>query len=483
MKARQVLFFILASISLLALLGYFFPKDGIKIGSYTLEFIHPSEIIKEDTVSKVDIHNVLDQGNYLESDEIKSLTDSIRILEEFAELSPLRIRFPENNNKYLFPLFSVLDNAKKDKKTIRIIHYGDSQIEIDRISDIIRQELQQKFGGSGPGMIPAIQTIPSRTVSQSFTGNLTRYSVYGSSADRATHRRYGIMAMMSELNGEANISFRTRGEAYSNAKKFSKIHLIIGNNENQFSARLSSGNSDFGVKTVENSKNGISVLTWDLGNAISNASLNLAGKADIYGICLDGKWGITFDNIPMRGCSGTIFTGIAKESMSEAYKQTNTNLIIMQFGGNMMPQISGIKRVEWYGEQMAKQIQYMKEVHPDALFIFIGPSDMSRNIKGNMETWPYLEEVNSQLEKTALDNGIAYWNMFEAMGGKNSMPEWVKSQPALATTDYIHFTARGANKIGELFVTALMNNYQIYSIIDQYKTSKETKKQKITDKK
>lgn len=478
MKARQVLFFILTSISLLALLGYFFPKDGIKVGSYTLEFIHPSEIIKEDTVSKVDIHNVLDQGNYLNSEEVQSLTDSIRILENFAENSPLRLRLPDDNSQYLFPLFHLMDNSKKNKQTIRIIHYGDSQIEIDRISDIIREELQKKFGGIGPGMIPAIQTIPSRTVSQSYTGNLTRYSVYGSSADRATHRRYGIMAMMSELNGEANINFRTRGEAYSKAKKFSKIHLIIGNNENQFSARLSSGSSDFGVKTVESSKSGITLLTWDLGNAISSANLNILGKADIYGICLDGKWGVAFDNIPMRGCSGTIFTGIAKESMSEAYKQTNTNLIIMQYGGNMMPQISGMNRVEWYGEQMAKQIQYLKEVHPEALFIFIGPSDMSRNIKGNMETWPYLEEVNNQLQKTALDNGIAYWNMFEAMGGKNSMPEWVKSQPALATTDYIHFTPRGANKIGELFVTALMNNYQIYSIIEQYKTSKESKKTK-----
>lgn len=476
MKARQVLLFIIVSIASLALIGFFFPKEGIKIGDFALEFIHPSEILKKDTSTKVDINLVLEQENYMQNNEIRDLSDSIRVLEDFADNSPLRIRYPENNSKYLYPLYEMLDNAKKEKKTIRIIHYGDSQIEIDRISDVIRRDLQEVFGGFGPGIIPAIQTIPSRSVSQSFSGDLIRYSVYGNAANRASHHRYGIMAMMAELNGEASIQFGTRNDAYSNAKTFTKIRLIVGNNEDSFSATLSARNTDLGTKSIESSKKGISILIWEIQNPIRNANLSLHGKADIYGICLDGKSGVALDNIPMRGCSGTIFTRISKESMSDAYSQIDTKLILLQFGGNMMPQINNVERIEWYGEQIAKQVQLLKDINPNAYFIFIGPSDMSKNIKGNMETWTYLEEVNNELQKVALENGIAFWNMFEAMGGKNSMPEWVKASPSLATTDYIHFTSRGANRIGEMFITAFMNDYQIYKILKKYKSSQESKK-------
>ena len=162
MKARQVLLFIIASIASLALIGFIFPTEGIKIGDFTLEFIHPSEITKKDTTTKVDINLVLEQENYMQNDEIRNLSDSIRVLEDFAENNPLRIRYPEDNPKYLFQLYAMLDQTKKENKLIRIIHYGDSQIEIDRISDVIRKNLQAKFGGIGPGLIPAIQTIPSR---------------------------------------------------------------------------------------------------------------------------------------------------------------------------------------------------------------------------------------------------------------------------------------------------------------------------------
>ena len=63
-----------------------------------------------------------------------------------------------------------LENAKSQK--IRIIHYGDSQIEGDRMSNYLRTVLQKKFGGYGVGLIPAIQTIPSASIGQKCTKNL-----------------------------------------------------------------------------------------------------------------------------------------------------------------------------------------------------------------------------------------------------------------------------------------------------------------------
>jgi lysophospholipase L1-like esterase len=188
----------------------------------------------------------------------------------------------------------------------------------------------------------------------------------------------------------------------------------------------------------------------------------MSGNAEIYGIALDGEAGIAMDNIPMRGSSGEVFTGINSGILNQSYSKLDVGMIIMQFGGNAMPGIGSAARAEKYGEAIAAQIRYLQKLHPDAVILFIGPSDMSRNVGGSMQTWPFLVEVRDALKKAALENGAAFWDMFESMGGKNSMPLWVDARPQLAAPDYIHFTPRGAKKVAEFLFTALQNDYQLF---------------------
>jgi len=70
------------------------------------------------------------------------------------------------------------------------------------------------------------------------------------------------------------------------------------------------------------------------------------------------------------------------------------------------------------------------------------------------------------MKETALENGAAFWDMFSVMGGENSMIEWVQNQPAWATSDYIHFTEKGAARIGELFYESFMIYYNFYRFLN-----------------
>ncbi|MCF8363930.1 MAG: hypothetical protein K9G70_15055, partial [Prolixibacteraceae bacterium] len=45
--------------------------------------------------------------------------------------------------------------AQLDEKPLRVIYYGDSQIEGDHITYSFRKSLQEKFGGRGIGFLPA----------------------------------------------------------------------------------------------------------------------------------------------------------------------------------------------------------------------------------------------------------------------------------------------------------------------------------------
>jgi lysophospholipase L1-like esterase len=98
----------------------------------------------------------------------------------------------------------------------------------------------------------------------------------------------------------------------------------------------------------------------------------------------------------------------------------------------------------------------LKQLNPHTSFIVIGPSDMSHKVNGRFITYKLLPLVDSEMKKAAFKAGIAYWDMYEAMGGYNSMPSWVNAIPPLAITDYTHFTTRGAKLIANMFYNALM---------------------------
>ena len=76
------------------------------------------------------------------------------------------------------------------------------------------------------------------------------------------------------------------------------------------------------------------------------------------------------------------------------------------------------------------------------------------------ETYPFLETTRDEIKKVVLESGCAFFDMYDCMGGKNSMATWVDQK--LAATDYIHFSPQGARKIATLLYSALINDYNSY---------------------
>ena len=66
---------------------------------------------------------------------------------------------------YMRRFYQALDSTKMHP--VRVVHYGDSQLEEDRMTMTLRRALQGRYGGKGVGLLPLHQTIPMRTVSQS----------------------------------------------------------------------------------------------------------------------------------------------------------------------------------------------------------------------------------------------------------------------------------------------------------------------------
>jgi hypothetical protein len=48
------------------------------------------------------------------------------------------------------------------------------------------------------------------------------------------------------------------------------------------------------------------------------------------------------------------------------------------------------------------------------------------NVDGDYKTMPMLKELVDVQRKVAADNGVCFWNLFEAMGGDSTMVRWVE---------------------------------------------------------
>lgn len=466
MKASHTLLFILSVFFLLGIGWYVFPAEGVPAGDLTLRF--PS--YEEDRMCEEEVIDVdLVLSNVSKSFEMsvsETLLDSLEFFRDYLTINPNRIYLPNNDYSYFDSLFYLLENAQKDQKVYRVIHYGDSQIEMDRITSVLRQRLQEIFGGSGPGMISAVKRISSISLIQSYSGNLTRYALIGDSTSfKASHNRYGVMTQFCQTHGVSTISFSTskHSQAFEKVKEISRVSMLIGNNSKGFKATLKADKVQQETKEFD-ANAGITLMTWELPGNISKGTITIQGNAEIYGVMLDGGYGVAVDNNALRGCSGTIFTRINKALMENSFEVLDARMIILQFGGNRMPSIYGTKSIVKYMEELDKQIKYLKEVAPQATLLFIGPADMGKSKNGKIVTWPGLPELNDSIKALALRNEVAYWDMFHVMGGEGSMAQYVKHKPPLAGPDYIHFTFQGAQEIGNDLAKSLIIYHDFYQL-------------------
>jgi len=505
MTPLKTLLSILSLFVVLGIIAIVYPEGGIHVGDKTLRYPKLTDIFQKAPV-KVEGDTVAAELEDPEAairammeatrqKEFAEFSDSLKFYEDFFQKGKTRFDLPNDDATWFDRFFLHMQLAALDSNTVHVIHYGDSQLEEDRISATIREDLQDEFGGAGPGMMPAIMTVPSQTTSHSNSGDLERYFLFGPADEEADHNRYGPLAQVAKLDGEAAFTIQKRKTGRKNTFPhvggYKVIKLLVNKNA-RIKTKLNVSqtfvetvmNSDSTtkekrtVKTVEvtapviEKYNKLTVYTWKLPDTTSLAKLYVSGSAEIYAISAEGAFGVNVDNVAMRGSSGTIFHRMDNELLAESYKAMNARLIIMEYGGNMVPGM-GSKSVEWLKKVVTKQIQAVQKANPEADILFIGPADMARQQDGEWQTYPGLAITIKTLREIALENGVAYWDMHRVMGGNGSMMKWVQKEPALGFTDHIHFTRRGAAYMGDLFCAALRMHYDYFQFRERHQISDE----------
>ena len=366
-------------------------------------------------------------------DDIDSLDNLIipdTVVPEEPKPQPVAVVIPKVNvdsttdsRMFLKAFYASL--AESNERVVRVLHYGDSQIEEDRMSQQIREALQNKYGGSGAGLMPLAQTIPSRTVRQQLYMNdrftmpaqgPRRYMVYGPKRDQRADGLYGVMGQVAVMNDslvKGSEAIMTVCTPQDSRKRYTRWQI-------------------FADETISDS--------------IVGDTVYLRGKGKVYGLSQESETGVIVDNIPMRGCLGLVFNKIDSAQLVTFYREQNVRLIIMQFGGNAIPSNRNPGTIQGIVKGLRQQVQLIRSLAPEASILFIGPSDMLTQTEGEWTTYPMVPYMDRLLRKMALEENIAYFSLYRWMGGAGSMLHW--QEIGLAGTDGVHFTRAGARKAG-----------------------------------
>jgi lysophospholipase L1-like esterase len=497
LKPRTLLIVIVSVNILLGLVVALFPKEGIHLGGdQKLKFVSFEELSgKGDTLIEINIDEVLagvspteEDSSSSENAEVKSsseqsiATKDTIIKPDKKYVTSRSLQLPLNNPEALRTLLYGLINESKSK-VVRILHYGDSQLEGDRITDYFRNKMQKRFGGKGPGILlpnePAASSRISAYVSSS--SNIKKKAVY-INGSKASDGKYGLGSSVFEISGSNNhfkewkqvatdsglripvfsdekqavafIQVKNGHYGYALARKYDKITLLY-ESEEHFNINLK--RDTFIEDYLISPSQGLGLQRWDLG-AQKKLKLSFTnGKfPKIYGLALDGYRGVAVDNFAMRGGSAVGFDKMDERLYGKQLKEMNVCAIFLQYGINVVPNVRS--DYGYYKSILIEQLKSIKSAQPGVSIVVIGPSDMSKNDGGNMVSYSNIPLIRNAMKEAALETGCCFWDLYEAMGGENSMSAWVDK--GLAQKDYTHFSYKGARYVGEMLYNAVMEQVE-----------------------
>lgn len=379
--------------------------------------------------------------------------------------------------------------SEAHKRPVRVAYFGDSYIEGDILTMDLRGLLQQKYGGRGVGFVEI--ACVSSDFRRSVTTRRNGWNRY-----HANERGRGFKAALQSLAGSYFIpsgtaTFEARGQLNVYADLLAEVEVAtvfftpgsglnincaVNGGESQ--PLFSNGavqtpetydevvevlDSDSTVsyktvaRTVEIAQQGAgNVVTKKIEGRISRFGMTVTGGhgSRFYGVAFDGHTGVAVDNFSMRGSGGQHLGSIPQETLCDFSALRPYDLIVLHYGLNVASEKQ--KDYGGYISQLGKVIDQMKAAFPHASILVVSMGDRDkRGSDGKMHTMGGVKEMVSYERKMASDHHVAFWNLYEAMGGDGSLAQMTEKKQA--NLDYTHINFAGGRHLAELLFDVLMN--------------------------
>jgi lysophospholipase L1-like esterase len=342
----------------------------------------------------------------------------------------------------------------------RVMHYGDSVITSDYISGTMRRKMQSEFGDAGHGFV-----LIAKAWDWYFHNDVTLGATEGWSSSRVTgpfnkDLMYGIGGVSFAGSPGASAWYGTAaGTTYG--KKVSRFDLYYMETPNGGEVELKADGKTEKLSTKGDGK--VSrVKSFPVTDGEGKLTLKVvSGNPRLFGVALERDTpGVVYDALGANGGRGELLGAMDGAHWKEQMDLRDPALVILNFGTNESE--VGMASREVYEKTLRALVDKVKAAAPKASVLIVSPLDRAEKNEstGAMHTKPIIKKLVECQKKVAADAGVGFWNMYEAMGGENSMATWVRK--GLAGNDLTHPSPQGGEILGDLFYKAVMSGFEAW---------------------
>ncbi len=351
----------------------------------------------------------------------------------------------------------ALVEQKKASTIARIAHFGDSLIVSDFVSSTLRRELQTKFGDAGHGFVLIANAWPSY-----FHADVERYATAGWKVSRivgplAPDGWYGLggVSFRAEKHALARFGTAKSGSFGRNVSRFvvsyaeapgggsfqirldGKDHSLVSTNGPEQRARYHEVTAPDGPHELE-------IQT-------------VSGESRLFGVILERSGpGVVLDALGVQGARIRFLDKQDDAHWAEQLRSRDPDLVIYEFGANESGDGFLFPMPEYY-RTMKEVIAQAQRALPGKSCLIVGAMDRAVKQGDEIVSVRVIPSLVEEQRKVAAELGCAFFDTYRAMGGKGSMPVWVRRE--LGQADLTHPTGAGAERIGRWLFYAMMRLY------------------------
>ena len=362
-----------------------------------------------------------------------------------------------NNDVSFHTFYKKLHTLLSDKKgKVRIMQIGGSHIQAEIWPDQVRMdflELSDSINGGRGFVFPfkLAKTWNPKNHQISFTGKWESFR----NSVKKHKEKWGISGITVKTNDSiSSFQIGYKHDSLTNYT-FNRIKVFHDMDASSFKLSLI---SDIPKKIIENKELGFTEFI--LENSQDSLSIEIKKTErsqthfNLYGLSLENDDpGIVYTSIGVNGAKTSSY--LRNKKFVNQLKTINPDLVIFCIGINDA-YYDNFNSKE-YADNYEKLMQWMQSVNPNVEFLFVTNNDSYFKRKYPNKRVFKAREVMINLAKK---HHAGLWDLFEVMGGLNSIKYWEENDYAKA--DKIHFTDRGYQLIGNLMFQALMNDYDKY---------------------
>ncbi|WP_279150534.1 GDSL-type esterase/lipase family protein [Muribaculum intestinale] len=343
--------------------------------------------------------------------------------------------------------------AHADSSRVSIVHIGDSHLQADMATSVVRRRLQSVYGDAGRGLVTPLKMAGTNEPRDYALKGIDGVWVSSKLMKRPWATRMGftgVSATPMSGKGVIEVSTLSRNDT---PQLFDRIVLF-------HSAQPEIEPSVPFVADAVNGDSLMSVVTLPKPVSIIGLDIELPAEEAVYGMSLEREipGGLLYHVIGNNGAAYTSYNGI--DGFGSGVALLEPSLIVVSLGANEA--FSRMTADEMYSS-IGVMVRNLQMECPGARILLTTPMECQRSTmvrrKGrrrrvrSYSVNPRVSAMREVILRYGRDHGIPTYDFYEVAGGAGASAKWISD--GMMARDRIHNSAKGYSVQGELLYEAL----------------------------